>query len=163
MAAKNYLLKFSISLLLLLAVNTVFAQDSTKPVITHFAKYKPPVVKSYLGIYTGNDITITVDEGKKIIGLPLTVKDNKNNIYPVVSYDFAYKRIGYTEDEETGKISAESDTIADHFTDVPLAPLWVNTIKDTLQTGEQFHFLDIIVRDTKGHNFYATGLRINMQ
>jgi hypothetical protein len=163
MTAKKFLLKFIMMLLLLVTCNYLFAQDSTKPVITHFAKYKPPVVKSYLGIYTGNDITVTVDEGKEIIGLPLTVKDSKNNIYPVISYDFAYKRMGYTEDEETGKMSIESDTIADHFTDVPLIPLWISTIKDTLKSGEQFHFLDIIVKDTKGHIFYAPDLRINMQ
>ena len=49
-----------------------FAQNSA---ITKVAKFKPPVVKSYLGINT-NGATVTKEEVSQLIGLPLKITEN---------------------------------------------------------------------------------------
>ena len=79
---------------------TSFAQDST--IITKMPKFKPPVVKTYLGV-NQDGAQVTVDEGNQLVGLPLKVVDDKNNIYPIESYQFLYRQKSYILDDETGK------------------------------------------------------------
>jgi hypothetical protein len=157
--------------LLLLAVIFVsshsFAQaivtTNTPPVLTSVPKFRPPVVKSFLGGgYTG-DTTMSVEVAKTIIGLPLTVRDKKNNFYTITHYGFAYKRVGVTEDEETGAVSPETDVVADEFTTTPLPAIWTKTIIETLHKGEVLSFYDIIVKDSKGNIFFAPGISFTMQ
>jgi hypothetical protein len=163
MIRTNYYLRFLFAMLLTVTGTCVFAQTPIAPVVTHIPKFKPPVVKTYLGDYTGDGTAITVEEGKNIIGLPLKVEDAKHNTYTISSYEFAYKRVGITEDEETGQTSPETDMVADRFTTTPLTAIWVNTIKDTLQKGEEFHFFDIIAKDKQGRLFFAPELKLVMQ
>jgi hypothetical protein len=144
-----------------------FAQSivttNTPPVLTKVPKFKPPVVKSFLGGgYTG-DTTMSVEVAKTIIGLPLTVRDKKNNFYTITHYGFSYKRIGVTEDEQSGAVSPETDIVADEFTTSPLPAIWIKTIIETLHKGEKLSFYDIIVKDSKGNIFYAPGISLTMQ
>lgn len=157
------------SLIVLLLSATAFVSSaqtpSSKPgaTTTVTPKFKPPVVKSYLGKNTGNTATVTVEEGKDIISLPLKVTDEKNNTYTVSSYQFSFKRVGVTEDEETGKTSPTTDMVADRFTTTPLPEIWKKTIKETLVKGEEFYFFDIIVLDKQGRRFFAPELKIFVQ
>ena len=73
------------------------AQDTTK-----VPKFKPPVVKSYLGLNT-DGATVSVDEASQLIALPLKITDDKKNVYAIASYGFLYKKKGMLQDEETGK------------------------------------------------------------
>ena len=160
MSRKLYLFCLPI-LLLLVTGNTLFAQ--TTPVITHIHKFKPPVVQTFLGKDTGTGTLISVDEGKNIISLPLAVKDAKNNSYFISSYSFLYKRVGVVQDEETGKVTSETDAVGQKFTDTPLKDIWVSNIRESLQKGEEFYFYDIIVKDNQGRLFFAPELRLVMQ
>jgi len=54
--------------------NNSLAQD--KPIITKEPKFKPPVVKTYLGV-NQNGAQVTVDEGVQLVGLPLKIVDAK--------------------------------------------------------------------------------------
>jgi hypothetical protein len=152
---------FRYSLLVLSLSVTVlsFAQNPANPIV----KFKPPVVKSYLSTYTGSDVSVSVEEAKSIISLPLKVLDESKNNYTVNSYQFIYKRIGVVMDDTSGKITPESDIVAQQFTSTPLSSIWINTIKDELHAGEELYFFDIIVKDNQGRLFFAPELKISVK
>lgn len=152
---------FAINLLMMAAV--AVAQQPKKHVVMQVAKFKPPAVKTFLAKYTGVTATCSADEGKQIINQPLLVKDDKSNSYLITSYQFAYKRIGVTEDEETGKTSPQRDMVADRFTTTPLPEIWETNIVEQLHSGEQLYFFDVVVKDKQGHLFFAPELKITIQ
>ncbi|MEO7536662.1 MAG: hypothetical protein ABIU30_22595, partial [Ferruginibacter sp.] len=103
------------------------------------------------------------EEAKQVITLPLKIVDDKNLGYNISSYQFAYKRIGITEDEETGKTSPQSDIAAERFTTTPLPEVWQKNIVEGLHKGEELYFFDIIVFDKQGRRFFAPELKITIQ
>jgi len=123
---------------------------------------KRPNVKPYLGKVTGT-VSVSVEEGKQLITLPLKIVDDKNLNYTISSYQFVYKRIGITEDEETGKTSPQTDIAADRFTTTPLPEVWQKNVIDALHKGEELYFFDIIVFDKTGRRFFAPELKITIQ
>ena len=159
MMPKNYILKFTGLLLFTMAVQFVTAQSTSRIV----PKYKPPVVKTYLGTNTGTGTIITVEEGKKIISLPLTIVNSKNNSYPITSYQFSYNRIGFKQDDSTGETSQQNDMVAARFRDTPLSNIWISTIQDELHSGEELYFFDIVAKDKEGKIFFAPELKLIVQ
>jgi len=160
--ALRYTRFFLLFIMAAMAFLTGTAQTSKKPVST-FAKFKPPVVKSYLGKFTGSTATCTTEEGKQIITQRLTISDDKNVVFKISSYQFAYKRIGVTEDEETGKVSPAKDMVAQRFTETPLPDIWKSNITEQLHAGEELYFFDIIVYDKQGRLFFAPELKITIR
>ena len=153
---------FSLAFLLFATISvTVNAQTAKKPVST-FAKFKPPVVKSYLAKYTGTT-SCSPEEGKQIILQALKIADDKNNTYKISSYQFAYKRLGVTEDETTGALTPAKDMVAERFTETPLPQIWKSNITEQLHKGEELYFFDIIVYDKQGRLFFAPELKITIQ
>lgn len=139
---------------------TSFGQDST--IITKIPKFKPPVVKTYLGI-NQDGAQVTVDEGNQLVGLPLKVVDDKNNIYPIDSYQFLYRQKSYILDDETGKKETTFTLAADRFDTTPLPKMWVDNIAGRLQPEEQLYFFDIVVKDKEGRRFFAPELKITIK
>lgn len=148
-------------IVLMMAFFTASSQQAKKPVST-FAKFKPPVVKSYLGAYTGT-ASCTAADGKQAILQPLKISDAKNNNYKISSYQFAYKRLGVTEDETTGAVTPARDMVAQRFTETPLPEIWKSNITEQLHKGEELYFFDIIVYDKQGRLFFAPELKIAIQ
>jgi len=136
-----------------------FAQD---PAITKVPKFKPPVVKSYLGINT-NGATVTMEEASQLIAVRLKITDDKKNIYTIDSYHFLYKRKGVIQDEETGKKSTTFTNVADVFKTTPLPKVWIDNLKDGFQKDEELYFFDIVVKDNKNRKFFAPDLKITIQ
>lgn len=136
-----------------------FAQDSA---ITKVPKFKPPVVKSYLGINT-NGATVTTQEAQQLITLPLKITDAKKNIYAVESYHFLYKKKGVIQDEKTGKKSTIFTIVSNLFKTTPLPKTWADNIKDGFQKDEELYFFDIVVKDTKNRKFFAPDLKITLR
>lgn len=136
-----------------------FAQDS---IITKVPKFKPPVVKSYLGNNT-NGAAVTKEEASQLISLPLKIMDEKKNIYAIESYHFLYKRKGVIQDEETGKKSVTFTNLADLFKTTPLPKAWIDNLKDGFQKDEELYFFDIVVKDNKNRRFFASDLKITIQ
>jgi hypothetical protein len=114
------------------------AKPATAVPVTRF---KPPMVKSYIDKYSGNTLKLSAEEGKRIIINPLRVADDKNTSYKISSYQFAYKRQGVTENEETGEVSPASDMVAQRFTESPLPDVY----------------------DKQGRLFFAPELKITIQ
>jgi hypothetical protein len=138
---------------------TIFAQE---PVITKIAKFKPPVVQTFLGINT-NGASVTKEEASQLVSFPLKITDAKKNVYPVESYQFLYKRKSVVQDEETGKKESTFTTVADRFRVTPLPQVWVDNIKGGFQKDEQLYFFDIVVHDNSGRKFSAPDLKITIQ
>jgi hypothetical protein len=157
---KKSCLKIVLLLFIVAVSNNVFAQAKPR---SKAPKFKPPVAKTYLAGIRGSGDIVDVATGVRIIDSSLKVVDAKGNIYTITYYQFAFKRVGVTEDDSTGVVSPETDFAADHFTSTPLPPLWRNTIKETLIAGEEFHFFDIIVTDGKGQYFFAPEVKIGIK
>lgn len=155
------ILKYLLLILFLFAVNQIsFAQQ--KEVITKVPKFKPPVVKTFLGI-NQNGAQVTADEGNQLIGLPLKIVDDKNNTYPISSYRFLYKQKGVIINDETGKKQVSFTIAADRFDKTPLPKVWIDNIRGRLQSDEQLYFFDIVVKDKEGREFFAPELKITIK
>ena len=154
---------FSVFLLLILTANLATGQGLQKPAAKTFVKFKPPVVKTYLGKISGNDATTGVVEIKNLIVLPIKIIDDKDVTYTINSYQFVYKRQGETEDEESGKTSPATDIVSNHFSTTPLPEIWQKNIIEGAHKGEEIYFFDIIAIDKQGRRFFAPELKIKIQ
>ncbi|MEO6550330.1 MAG: hypothetical protein ABIN94_20160 [Ferruginibacter sp.] len=155
---------FTLSILLLMANgNMLFAQRTGGTAAAASSqKNRKLVVKSSLGKATGN-ISLSADEAITIISQPLKISGDKNIEYTISSYQLAYKRVGITEDEETGKTSPQSDMAAQRFTTTPLPAVWQKNITEGIHAGEELYFFDIIAFDKQGRRFFAPELKITIQ
>jgi hypothetical protein len=135
---------------------------SQKPVITKIKKFKPPVVKTYLGIRSNGD-TVIIDEASQLIGLPLKIMDANKNIYKIDSYHFLYKKKGEIQDEETGRKKVTYTTVSDMFRTTPLPKVWIDNLKGGFQRNEEIYFFDILVKDDENRIFFAPDLKIFIQ
>ena len=156
-------MKLSISFLFIfLFVSASFIAVAQKPVITKVAKFKPPVVQTFLGINT-NGAAVTKEEAAQLIALPLKITDAKKNAYTIDSYQFLYKRKSVVQDEETGKKQSTFTTVADRFKATPLPKVWIDNLKGGFQKDEELYFFDIVVKDNTGRIFSAPELKITIQ
>ena len=119
-------------------------------------------MKTYLGV-NQNGAEVTLDEGTQLIGLPLKITDEKNNQYPVVSYQFLYRQKSYILNDETGEKEKVFTISADRFQETPLPKLWVDNIRQRLQPEEQLYFFDIVVKDKEGREFFAPEIKITIK
>jgi hypothetical protein len=129
--------------------------------ITKIAKFKPPVVKTYLG-RNSNIADVTLEEANELINLPLKITDDKNNLYTISSYQFLYKRKGVVENEQTGKKEVMFTNVADLFKTTPLPQVWRSNIGGGLQKDEELYFFDIMVKDKLNRIFYAPDIKIRI-
>ena len=160
---RNFYLFLPVFIVLLLSSGIIPAQKpGNTATVPAGAKFKRPNVKASIGKYTGRT-SISAEEGKQLVTQPIKIVDDKNVAYTISSYQFAYKRIGITEDEETGKTSPQSDIAADRFTSTPLPPVWQKNITDGLHSGEELYFFDIIVFDKQGRRFLAPEIQITIR
>lgn len=137
-----------------------FAQE--KPRITKVPKFKPPVVKTFLGVNQDGAL-VTADEANQLIALPLKIIDDKNYSYTIDSYQFLYRKKGVVQDEETGKVTVVFTIQASRFDKTPLPKIWIDNLKDGFQKDEQLYFFDVIVKDKEGRGFFAPPLKITIQ
>lgn len=140
---------------------TALLVSAQKPVVTKVPKFRPPTVKTFLGI-NQDSASVTQLEAKQLVAIPLRIVDDKNNLYPIVSYRFLYRRKGTVQNEETGKTEIVFTIVTDQFDASPLPKLWSENISETLKEGEQLYFFDILVKDSKGRVFFAPDLKITL-
>ena len=130
-------------------------QAQTKP----FAKYKVPKLYTQLGSLK-DSVNISVSEAENIIGQPLKISDDKKGVYTISSYQFLYRKRGVTENEETGKVSPITSIVSSRFKITPLPNTWINQVKETVRSGEELFFFDVIAKDAQGRVMYAPNLKI---
>jgi len=149
----TYLKRFSISALLIigmigLGTSVILAQGK-------------PLVKTTLGSTAGN-ATVSANEARRLITLPLTVTDNNNITYTIESYQFLYKKKTEMTDPNTGKKAYAFSTASDIFKTSPLPLAWVGKTEN-LQKDEELSFFDIQIKDDKGKKFFAPDIRLKIQ
>jgi hypothetical protein len=148
----TYLKRFSISALLIVGMISICSSI--------FAQVKP-LVKTSLGSTVGN-VSVSADEARKLITLPLTVTDNNNVTYTIESYQFLYKKKTEMTDPNTGKKAYAFSTASDIFKTSPLPSAWTGKANN-LQKDEELSFFDIQVKDDKGKKFFAPDIRLKIQ
>ncbi len=144
---------------------TIYSQLTGRPkagAITKVVKFKPPVVKTYLG-KNSDTAQVTTEEATQLVGLPLNVTDAKNNSYTISSYQFLYKKKSAIENEQTGKKEVTYTTVSNLFKITPLPDLWKNNIAGSLQKDEELYFFDVIVQDKLNRRFFAPELKIKVK
>jgi hypothetical protein len=149
-------------LFIFLFASTTLIAVAQKPVIVKVAKFKPPVVQTFLGINT-NGAAVAKEEADQLIALPLKITDAKKNTYKIDSYQFLYKRKSVVQDEETGKKQSTFTIVSDRFKTTPLPGVWIDNIKGSFQKDEELYFFDIVVKDNTGRIFSAPELKITIQ
>ena len=99
----------------------------------------------------------------KLLDSPLVVRDQKNNKYPVVSFDFTYERKEPYLNDTTGKPGVYTDFVGDSFKGDKLPSLWVERIKEMLERNEVFYFDNIIINYTGDKLYRAPKLKFNVR
>ncbi len=120
-----------------LQANLVFSQrkpgNASKP---NVVKFRPSETHTFLGNISGTSVSATADSVKNVIGLPLIITDKSGYQFQVSSFQFAYTRVGFTEDEQTGKLSPQKTMVSERFNHGVIPEVWANTIREELQSGE---------------------------
>ncbi len=146
--------------ILLFAFTFSYAQKPKPVKTTTFVKYKVPKLTTSLGGFKDTSYIAAPQMADSIIGLSLKITDAKNVVYTLSSYQFLYKKIVTTEDENTGKASKTSSIKSSMFKTSPLPKLWLNAVRENLNRGEELFFFAIVVKDPQGRIMYAPDLKL---
>lgn len=152
-----------LGILLAAAVSPVLAQSgkkSGKPAAAASSK-RPLKLKSSWGIFLSD--TLPKSEVIKLLDSALVVRDEKNNTYPVISFAFTYEKHEPYLNDTTGQPGVYKDFTGDNFKTASLPPLWSNSLKDNLQTGDVLYFDEIIIRYAEDKLYEAPALRIDVK
>ena len=145
--------------LVLLSCADSFAQKPKPAKPSAFVKYKVPKLTTMLGNFK-EAAYLAPQNADSIIGLSLKIIDAKNIVYTISSYQFLYKKIVTTEDENTGKTSKTSSIKSSLFKTSPLPEMWLNAVRENLKSGEELFFFAVIVKDPQGRIMYAPDLKL---
>ena len=145
--------------LLLLSCADSFAQKPKPAKPAAFVKFKVPKLTTMLGNFK-EVAYLAPQNADSIIGLSLKIIDAKNIVYTISSYQFLYKKIVTTEDENTGKASKTSSIKSSLFKTSPLPVMWLNAVRENLKSGEELFFFAVIVKDPQGRIMYAPDLKL---
>lgn len=156
----NPVLKIALTCITLMALSPVMAQKPANAAgrSTTVQKAKPKF-RSAIGSYA-DSVVITVAEAEKAVVSPISVKDEKNLSYPIISYQLAYKRLAAVEDEETKKVSPVTSLVAKQFNVTPVPESWSKYVLEQLKAGEELIFFDIVVKDAAGKLYFVPDIRI---
>lgn len=146
---------------IIFSVTATAQRTAAKPAAAKTVGIKPPKLTTFIGNF--KDSVISVRDAEAAAGMALKITDDKGVAYQVSSYQFLYKQIVATEDEQTGRVSLTTSNKSSLFKVTPLPPLWVNTIRENIKPGEQFIFFSVIAKDAQGRVFYAPDLKITFK
>jgi hypothetical protein len=160
------MIKLFIFLLLFAATNVLTAQvKPTKPATTvvKFPKFKPPKLLAIVGGYK-DSMSIMALAVEGMITQPLRVTDVNKVPYIISSYEFLYKKIVVSEEEEngapTGKPFNTTTIKSALFKTTPLPKMWLDFITENPRPGEEIFFFNIIAKDSKGRLMYAPNIKL---
>ena len=119
------------------------------PVYAQSAKGKPAEKKQLRfrttwGVFLSD--TLPRPEVVKLLDSALVVRDQQNNKFPVISFDFTYEKKEPYVNDTTGRAGVYTEFTGDSFKSDRLSPLWSSRLKDMLQKGEVLYFDNIIIK-----------------
>jgi hypothetical protein len=130
----------------------LFVVLGTMPLYAQSSKAKPKTnttslrFRSTWGIFLSE--TLPRPEILKLLDSSLVVRDEKNNKYPVVSFDFTYEKKEVYLNDTTGKPGIYTEFVGDSFEGDKLSSFWSARIKETLSKGEVLYFDNIVIKYT---------------
>lgn len=133
------------------------ATPTKKPAATPGTTITKLRFRSTWGLFLSD--SIPRPEIMKLLDSALVVRDEKNNKYPVVSFDFTYENKEFYLNDTTGKPGIYTEYVGDSFKGDKLPALWVTRIKELLDRGEVFYFDNIIVNYTGNKLYRAPKLK----
>lgn len=158
---KNLILS---GILVVMSAFSLYAQSgkptttpAKKPAATPAKNITKLRFRSTWGIFLSD--SIPRPEIVKLLDSALVVRDEKNNKYPVVSFDFTYENKEFYLNDTTGKPGIYTEYVGDSFKGDKLPALWVTRIKELLDRGEVFYFDNIIVNYTGDKLYRAPKLK----
>ena len=159
------LLHFKYLLIIVLCTTICTSLSAQVTPKTKVAKnaFNPNLVKTFLSKFSGKNVKASVAEAKEALGYSLSIIDDKKYVYKLSSYQFVYTRWGPVEDEATKEVTQKSTLSADRFTVTPLPEIWLKNIFESLHSGEELYFYDIIAFDKEGKRFFAPEIKIVIQ
>jgi hypothetical protein len=104
--------------------------------------------------------TLPRPEVVKLLDSALVVRDQQNNKYPVVSFEFTYEQRQAYVNDTTGRAGVYTEFIGDNFKSNKLSPLWSSRLKDMLNKGEVLYFNNIIIKYPGDKYYRVPELRI---
>lgn len=113
------------------------------------------------GIYLSD--SIPRPEVLKILDSALVVRDQKNNKFPVVSFDFIYEAKEAYMNDTTSQVGFYTETTGDSFKGGRLSPLWSQRLKETIQKGESLIFSNIVIHYTEDKFYRVPELRVTVR
>ena len=143
-------------------VANLHAQKPKPTIVKTIKAIKPIKFISSIGGYKNNDFLQLVI-ADSIIGMPLKITDEKNKTYEISSYEFLYRKIVTSEDENTMKTYKTTSVRAALFKATPLTEKWLNFVREELKAGEELHFFSVIVKDGKGNVMYAPDIKLTLK
>ncbi|MDB5201428.1 MAG: hypothetical protein JWQ27_837 [Ferruginibacter sp.] len=146
----------------LLSAGTVAVHAQKKPAVKAnvISKKNLPKLTTVLGTYK-DSVAVSIDAAQYLVEQTLLVSDDKNNPYEISSYQVVYRKLGVTEDEQTGKVTPTTSVSTQLLRTTPLPPVWQNTLREQMKKGEQLWFIEVIVKDKAGHVWYAPNVKIS--
>ena len=158
------LAKLIMAVVFSLSLSAAFAQKpKPAPAKPGTQKFTPPKLTSKLGARS-DSATVLLEEATQLISLPLTVTDDKKNVYTISSYQAMYKRKAVTEDDEmSGKVTPIVSDVIEHFKTTPLSPIWIKTLTEQLRAGEELYFFDIVVKGPQGRLLFAPDIKLKIK
>lgn len=135
---KYYLLS---GLFIVIASMPVYAQAKKAKAGTNTLRFR-----TTWGIFLSE--TLPRPELLSLLDSTLVVRDEKNNKYPVVSFDFTYEKKEPYLNDTTGKPAIATEFVGDSFNGDKLPAFWSTRIKETLTKGEVLYFDNIIIKYT---------------
>lgn len=142
---KYYLLS---GLFMALASLPTYAQSGKpkKPAATSSSKTSTLRFRSTWGIFLSE--TLPRPEILNLLDSAIVVRDEKNNKYPVVSFDFTYEKKELYLNDSTGKPGEYTEFVGDSFKGNKLPAFWTARIRESLSKGEVLYFDNIIINYT---------------
>ncbi|SJZ70036.1 hypothetical protein SAMN04488128_1011260 [Chitinophaga eiseniae] len=157
---------------LLLMINmATFAQSGKKPVpatktssankTTPASNKRPAKLRSSWGLFLSD--TLPKSQVVKLLDSALVVRDEKNHVYPVISFAFTYEQHQPYLNDTTGQPGIYKDYTGDNFKTSRLPALWSTRLKESLQQGDVLYFDDILIEYAPDKIYRAPSLRIDVK
>lgn len=137
-------------ILLLLAVQVVQAQGSTRAVAAPASDTaKRYVLKARFGPFTGAGPVLPTDF-IKLVDTKLIVTDQEGTVWPVYAFRFGWTRKEISDDWRTGKRKSIDNYYATQVNEADTLPrAWKESLKESLKAGETIGFEQIIVENPR--------------
>jgi hypothetical protein len=144
------------------ARSQVKKNPSSKPVTSTTPAQKqtdttPLKIRALWGNNPGGNMLVA--DGINYTDSSLRVVDDKGNRFPILSFQFIYRRKATITDDQTGAIKNTWDLVGTTIVnDSSLSEVWRNTIKQSLQRDEEWLIDFITIKDKNGRKIMTTPL-----